>query len=129
MGRERGDIAREGGGIAGDIDDLGWGHGEQRAGELAIQPAAGRIDGHGVKTAAVFAGEARGVLAEEFHFFAQAVAARGLARVRHGGGMDFHARHMGRAARERQRNRTRAAIGVQHALFARERKQRKRLIV
>lgn len=115
---EDADVAGEGRGVAGDVDDARRRGAEQRPQQFFVGALAGRVEDDGVEALALSdaAGDLfGGVGADEACAIGQAVAPRVLAGVGDRRRDDFHAEHVVRPARRSESDRAHAAIGVEHA--------------
>ena len=114
---EDADVAGEGGRIAGNVDDARRRSEQQCAKQLFIRAFAGRVEDDCVKALAT--GDAAwnftgGIGADKAGAAVHAVAAGILDCVGDGRRDDFDAEHIARALRRSQRDRSHAAIGVEH---------------
>ena len=130
-GGEQLEVAGEGGGITGDVNELWRGGFAQGAHDGRVETLAGRVDDDRVEVLLLSKPwiQRRGVALEEAGFAREMVDFGVFARVDHGGRDDFDARRVRARTRGEERDRARAAVYVAHAVAGLQLGQRQRFLI
>ncbi len=130
-GGEQLEIAGEGGGITGDVNEFWRGGFAQGAHDGRVETLAGRVDDDRVEVLLLLKPwiQRRGVALEEASFAREMVDFGVFARVDHGGRDDFDARRVRARTRGEERDRARAAVYVAHAVAGLQLGQRQRFLI